>query len=150
MGLKNIFDVGSVVTFKTHPLLYDRYIKGDGKLVPPFMVVKEVFFEDRKKKVVDTSNGKTIGERIKYACLFFDDNRCEFKEVIIYESMLEDYKEFYIARIEGEKKEKIAKYESLLNEVSKYEPPIYEYGKLVCFKTKKLELFKKRSSIKKE
>lgn len=51
MALENQFGIGDIVTFKTHPLLYDRYIKGgDGKLVPPFMVVKEVFFEDKKKE----------------------------------------------------------------------------------------------------
>ena len=50
MSLKNKFKIGTIVTFKTHPLLYDRYIKGDEKLVPPFMVVKEIYFEDKKKE----------------------------------------------------------------------------------------------------
>jgi hypothetical protein len=150
VSLENQFKIGDIVTFKTHPLLYQRYIKGDGKLVPPFMVVKEVFFEDKKKKVVDTSNGKTIAERIKYTCIFFDDNKNEFKEVMVYESMLESHKKIHISRIEGEKKEKTLGYESLLDEVSKYENPKYEYGKLVFFKTKKLEIFKKRSSVKTE
>jgi hypothetical protein len=150
MTLKNKFNIGGIVTFKSHPLLYERNIKGDGKLVPPFMIIKEVFFEDKKKKIVDTSNGKIIGERIKYICIFFDDNKSEFKEVTIYESMLESHASFHIARIEGEKKEESDNYQSLLNEVSKYKPLKYEYGKLVCFKTKKLELFKKRTSTKKE
>lgn len=152
MSLKNQFGIGDIVTFKTHPLLYDRYIKGDGKLVPPFMVVKEVFFEDKKKKVVDTNNGVTIGERIKYTCVFFDDNKSEFKEVIIYESMLRNYTNFFITRLDGQKtvykiddKDKI----SLLKEVSEYDDAKFQYGNIVYFKTKKLEILKKRSSNKK-
>ncbi|WP_157451691.1 hypothetical protein [Cellulophaga lytica] len=49
MSLDNLFKIGDIVTFKTHPLLYDIYIKGDGKLVPPFMIVSEICFEDKKK-----------------------------------------------------------------------------------------------------
>jgi hypothetical protein len=151
MSLENRFVVGDIVTFKTHPLLYDRYIKGDGKLVPPFMVVKEVFFEDKKKKIVDTGNGKTIAERLKYTCLFFDDNKCEFKDVVVYESMLMDFTNFYISKIEGEKSDiEDSNYESLIEEVSKYKNPSYVYGNIVYFKTKKLEILKKRSSVKKE
>ncbi|WP_452220448.1 hypothetical protein [Lacinutrix salivirga] len=151
MSLVNKYKVGEIVTFKTHPLLYDRYIKGDGKLVPPFMIVKEVFFEDKKKKVVDTSNGKTIGERIKYTCLFFDDNKSEFKSVVVYESMLMDFKNFYISKMDGEKYESDdSKYQSLIDEVSDYKNADYVYGNIVYFKTKKLEILKKRSSVKKE
>jgi hypothetical protein len=151
MSLVNQFSIGDIVTFKTHPLLYDRYIKGDGKLVPPFMVVKEVFFEDKKKKVVDTSNGQVIGERIKYTCTFFDDNKSEFKEVTVYESMLKDFLNFYISKMEVEKNNDDDKdYVSLIDEVSKYKDPSYKYGNIVSFKTKKLEILKKRSSVKNE
>ncbi|RCW91401.1 hypothetical protein [Winogradskyella arenosi] len=151
MSLENKFNIGDIVTFKTHPLLYDRYIKGDGKLVPPFMVVKEVFFEDKKKKIVDTSNGQIIGERIKYGCLFFDDNKNEFKDVMIYESMLSGFRNFYISRMEGEKKdEEDTAYVSLLDEVNEYKDASYKYGDIVYFKTKKLEILKKRSSVKNE
>ncbi len=145
MTLENKYFVGDIVTFKTHPLLYDLNIKGDGKLVPPFMVVREVLFEDKKKKVVDDVTGMKIGERIKYNCVFFDDNRCEFNEVMIYETMLQDFTKFYIARMDGKKKSD-DEYESLLTEVSKYSLPAYNYGNLVYFKTKKLEIYKKRSS----
>ena len=150
MALENQFGIGDIVTFKTHPLLYDRYIKGDGKLVPPFMVVKEVYFEDKKKKVVDTNNGKTIAERIKYTCIFFDDNKSEFKNVVVYESMLEGFKNFYISRMDGEKTEEDSDYESVIDEVSKYKNASYQYGNIVYFKTKKLEILKKRSSVKNE
>lgn len=156
MSLVNKFKIGGIVTFKTHPLLYDRYIKGDGKLVPPFMVVKEVFFEDEKKKVVDTSNGEFIGERIKYTCLFFDDDKNEFKEVTVYESMLMDFTNFYISKIDipkvkdykGEKE--VSYNQSLIDEVLGYIDPVYKYSKIVYFRTKKLEILKKRSSVKKE
>jgi len=151
MALENQFGIGDIVTFKTHPLLYDRYIKGDGKLVPPFMVVKEVYFEDKKKKIVDTNNGKTIAERIKYTCIFFDDNKSEFKDVTIYESMLMNYESFYISKIDAVLKESNdSKYQSLIEEVSGYKNAKYEYGNIVYFKTKKLEILKKRSSVKKE
>jgi hypothetical protein len=98
---------------------------------------------------VDDSTGEIIAERIKYTCVFFDDNRCEFKEVAIYESMLQDYIKFHIARIEGKKK-KEKEYDSLITEVSKYKTPEYKYGNLIYFKTKKLEILKKRSSNKSE
>tara|TARA_R110000868_G_scaffold285323_1_gene545784 strand:+ start:2105 stop:2860 length:756 start_codon:yes stop_codon:yes gene_type:complete len=147
MDLLNSFNVGDIVTFKTHPLLYDFKIKGDGKLVPPFMVVKEVFFEDYKKKIVDDSTGEIIAERKKYTCIFFDDNKSEFKEVVIYESMLESFRKFYIARIDGAIQEEKEHF-SLLDEVSNYKNAGYKYGNIVYFKTKKLEILKKRSSIK--
>lgn len=152
MSLKSQFKIGDIVTFKTHPLLYDRYIKGDGKLVPPFMVVKEVFIENEKKIVFDSSSGKRIGERIKLTCVFFDDNKSEFKEVVVYESMLNDFNEFYISRIDGEKviKDSDSEYKSLIDEVSKYKFPEYKYGSIVYFKTKKLEILKKRSTTKRE
>ncbi|CAH8290316.1 hypothetical protein EV196_107175 [Mariniflexile fucanivorans] len=152
MSSINKFKIGEIVTFKTHPLLYDLEIRGDGKLVPPFMVVKEVYFEDNKKKVVDSSNGKTIAEKTKYTCVFFDDNKSEFKEVVVYESMLRNYTNFFIARIDGKKpvykiddNDKI----SLITEVSNYKNAKYLYGNIIYFKTKKLEILKKRSSIKK-
>ncbi len=146
--MKNKFPIGCIVTFKSHPLLYDFMIKGDGKLVPPFMVVKEVFIEDKKKKIVDDVTGKTIAERIKYTCVFFDDNKNEFKEVFLYESMLVSFKEIFIAKIDGEIESKKSDYKSLIDEASKYSTPKYNYGNIVYFKTKKFEIFKKRNSVK--
>lgn len=161
MTLKNIFNLGEIVTFKSHPLLYDRHIRGDGKLVPPFMVVTEVFFEDKKKKIVDTSNGEVIGERVKYKCVFFDDNKCEFKDVIVYESMLVNFTHFYISKIlkpkseikkdiERKDRSQISFDKSLIDEVSEYVMPSYVYGNIVYFRTKKLEVLKKRISVKSE
>ena len=91
MALSNKFNIGEIVTFKTHPLLYDLKIKGDGKLVPPFMVIFEVFFESKKKQIVDDKTGNVIAHRIKYNCIFFDDNNSQFKEVMVYEPMPVSY-----------------------------------------------------------
>jgi hypothetical protein len=148
--MKNKFPLGCIVTFKSHPLLYDYMIKGDGKLVPPFMIVKEVFIENKKKKVVDENMDEIIAEHIKYVCVFFDDNKNEFKEVSIYESMLVDYTNIFIKRFdEGNPKElKKDGYKSLIEETLNDTTPEYIYGNLVYFKTKKFEVFKKRSSIK--
>jgi hypothetical protein len=146
--MNNKYPVGCIVTFKSHPLLYDFMIKGDGKLVPPFMIVKEVFIEDKKKKIVDDITGEQIAERIKYTCVFFDDNKTDFKDVILYESMLNSYEEIYIAKMDGVIMSKESDYKSLIKEASEYTVPKYNYGNIIYFKTKKFEIFKKRSSIK--
>lgn len=145
--MKNKYPIGCIVTFKSHPLLYDFMIKGDGKLIPPFMVVKEVFIEGRKKKIADEVTGETIAERIKYTCVFFDDNRNEFKEVYLYESMLKSYKDIHIARFDENNKGKNLDYVSLIDEAKNFSIPKYSFGKIVYFRTKKFEIFKKRSSI---
>lgn len=144
--MKNKFPLGYIVTFKSHPLLYDFMIKGDGKLVPPFMIVKDVFIENHKKKIVDDITGEQIAEKIKYTCVFFDDNRNEFKEVMLYEKMLKSFEEIHIAR--KNENNQSSEYESLIQEAKKYSIPEYEYGKIVYFKTKKFEIFKKRNSKK--
>lgn len=143
---ENKFIIGDIVTLKTHPLLYGFKIKGDGKLVPPFMIVKEIYIEDKKKKTHSEELGKQIAERIKYTCVFFDDNKTEFKEAILYESMLEKYDKIHIARLDKNKKE--VKCDSLIDETRKYVIPEYNYGDIVFFRTKKFEIFKKRDSSK--
>ena len=148
MSLKNKFTVGEIVTFITHPLLYNFKIESNGKSVPPLMIVKEVFFENKKKKIFDEETGNRIAERIKYTCTYFDDIKSEFKEVIIYESMLESFKKLYIARLDGKKKSNEEGYESLRTEVLSYKNPKYKFGEIINFKTKKLEILKKRSSMK--
>lgn len=143
---ENKFIIGDIVTLKTHPLLYGFKIKGDGKLVPPFMIVKEIYIEDKKKKTHSEELGEQIAERIKYTCVFFDDNKTEFKEAILYESMLEKYDKIHIARLDKNKKE--VKCDSLIDETRKYVIPEYNYGDIVFFRTKNFEIFKKRDSSK--
>lgn len=144
--LDNAFKVGDIVTFKTHPLLYDFYIKGDGKYVPPIMIVKEVFFENTQKKTCDEVSGKKIAELIKYICVYFDDNKSEFVEVHLYEKMLESFENLKIASISDNNRNNRI---DVISEILNYpEKPEYNYGELLYFKTKKLEILKKRSSIK--
>ncbi len=114
------------------------------------MVVTEVHFESKKKKVSDEITGKTIAEYIKYNCVFYDDNRCKFVNAILYESQLCSFKEVFIERIDGNlnSHDNNESYESLIEETKQYSIPEYIYGNIVYFKTKKFELFKKRSSIK--
>ncbi|CAM3486163.1 hypothetical protein [Flavobacterium chungbukense] len=145
-SLNNAFKVGDIVTFKTHPLLSDSYIKGDGKYVPPIMIIKEVFFENIKKKTSDDVNNKEVGELIKYICVYFDDNKSEFVEVHLYEKMLESFKELKISNKSSKSERDENK---VITEILSYpEKPDYKYGEILYFKTKKLEILKKRSSIK--
>ncbi|MCG8820585.1 hypothetical protein G1K72_07220 [Tenacibaculum finnmarkense] len=144
---ENKFVIGDIVTLKTHPLLYGFKIKGDGKLLPPFMIVKEIYIEDKKKKTHSEELGEQIAERIKYTCIFFDDNKTEFKDtIVLYEFMLAKYDEIHIARLDENKKE--VKCDSLIDETREYNVPKYIYGKIVFFRTKKFEIFKKRDSVK--
>lgn len=144
--LINAFKVGDIVTFKTHPLFYNSYIKGDGKYVPPIMIIKEVFFENKKKKTFEEVSKKEIAELIKYVCVYFDDNKSEFLEVHLYEKMLESFKKLKFSNVNSNNGDDIS---ALITEISNYpEKPEYVYGQILYFKTKKLEILKKRSSIK--
>ena len=145
--LQNKFSLGDLVIFKTHPLLSSYEIKGDGKFVPPIMIVKEVLFEPKQKKTNDDISGYQIAERIKYICVYFDDNKSEFIEVSIYESMLEGIKDLKIGRIDDPDKLNEL-HINLVQEVLEYPLlPDYLYSETFYFKTKKLEVLKKRSSI---
>jgi hypothetical protein len=145
--MTNNFNVGSLVTFKTHPLLSGFYIKGDGKYVPPIMVVKEVVIENKDKKEFDETSGNKIAERIKYICVYFDDNKSEFIESQLYESQIESFEKIKIAKIgEGNKSEANL---SIIEEIKLYPNTFeYQFGKVVYFKTKKIEALKKRESSK--
>ena len=139
------FNVGDLVTFKTHPLLFDLYIKGDGKYVPPIMIVKEVLFENMDKKEFDDVSGNRIAEKVKYICVHFDDNKSEFIESHLYHSQLESFEKLKIAKRDEKKQEE--GYIDLITEVLNYPKKIsYEFAKIVHFKTKKIEAFKKRES----
>lgn len=143
----NEFNIGEVVTFKAHPMFKSSRIKGDSRYVPPIMVIKEVFFENKEKKIADEVSGQTIADYIKYTCLYFDDNKGEFVENTIYQSMLRTFKDLNYERINNNGS-RIEDYQSLITEIEQYKIPKYEYGKVVYFKTLKLEIYKKRSSKK--
>nr|WP_294936626.1 hypothetical protein [uncultured Flavobacterium sp.] len=145
----NKFSVGDLVTFKTHPLLNDFYIKGDGKYVPPIMIVKEVVFENKEKKQFDEQTGYQVSDAIKYICVYFDDNKSEFIESHLYESNLESFSNLKIAKFDDE--ELPEGYTDVITEVTNYPKKIdYNYGIVLYFKTKKLEVLKKRESTKTE
>jgi hypothetical protein len=145
--LDNKFYVGDIVTFRSHPLFDQLRIKGDSRYVPPIMIVNEVHFETKQKKIADESTGKIIAERIKYICTYFDDNKGEFIDVHLYEGMLRTFDDLKFERINNDGKN-IGDYTSLKEEVKSYSIPNYEYGKIINFKTKKLEIYKKRTSKK--
>jgi hypothetical protein len=145
--LVNKFKIGDIVTDKTHPLFFDYRIKGDGRYVPPFMIIKEIFFENKQKKTHDDISGHQIAERIKYTCTYFDDNRSEFIDVVLYQSFLRNSSEIKIEiidRTENIKRDDADIITSILN----CKTSEYEYGKIISFKTKKLEIYKKRTSKK--
>lgn len=145
--MTNLYTVGDLVTFKTHPLLSEFYIKGDGKYVPPIMIVKEVLFENKDKKVYDEVSGNQIAEKVKYICVYFDDNKSEFIESHLYESQIRTFRDLKIAK--NDDKPKSDNYIDIITEVDSYKNGFdYEFGKIVYFKTKKLEAFKKRESSK--
>ncbi|MER3376696.1 MAG: hypothetical protein RIM83_18795 [Allomuricauda sp.] len=139
------YTVGDLVVLKTHPLLTNFRIKGDGKLVPPILLIKEVFIESKKKVICDEETGNIIADRIKYTCVYFNDAKSEFLEVVLYESVLETFKNLKIERIDRDGKVE-KDYKKIIDEISEYEVPKYEYGGIIRLKTKKIEIYKKRSS----
>lgn len=145
--MANLFTVGDLVTFKTHPLLSEFYVKGDGKYVPPIMIVKEVLFENKQKKEFDETSGNKIADKIKYICVHFDDNKSEFIESHLYEPQIESFDRLKIAKIGETDTTGISI--DIINETKLYPlKPKYGFGEVVYFKTKKLEALKKRESSK--
>lgn len=145
MVLTNKFYIGDIVTLNSHPLFRDHSkILEFSAQVPPIMLVKEVFFEDeRKKKLFSEELGEDfrIADLIKYTCVYFNANKSEFVEVLVYESFLKSYEELkYFREVEDGEKVKIDEDKQLIAEVRTYKPITkYEFGKVIQFKTKKLE-----------
>lgn len=147
-SMNHLYNVGELVVFKTHPLLKDFEIRGDGKYVPPIMIIKEVLFENKQKKTNDDISDLIIAERIKYICVYFDDNKSEFVEAHLYQSCIVGIKDLKIGRYENlglENNSKIAVIDEIL---ALPLSPSYNFGGILYFKTKKLEVLKKRSSTK--
>tara|TARA_R110002049_G_scaffold3795_3_gene27513 strand:- start:45986 stop:46321 length:336 start_codon:yes stop_codon:yes gene_type:complete len=89
------FEVGAIVTLKSHPLLSKtpKKICEFPAQVPPLMLIKEVHFEREDKKIIysDTIKNAQIADLIKYNCVFFNANKSEFVEKEIYHSFLDTY-----------------------------------------------------------
>ncbi|SFC66120.1 hypothetical protein SAMN04487891_11818 [Flagellimonas taeanensis] len=128
-----IFRVGDIVTYKTHPMFENRRIKGDTKLIPPIMVVISV--NSNEHEAINT----------KYDCIYFDDDRCEFNVVLLKHFMLRTFEDLLYEKINN-KGMIIEDYTTLIEKVKNYPPVKYELGSAVSFKTKKLEIYKKRTS----
>ncbi len=142
MSLKNKFDIGDIVTLKSHPLIKKHSkIKELNLLVSPLMLIKEVQFEDKKSKKVFSEEFKNaqISDLVKYVCVYFCANTNKFEEKVLFESFLVSYKKLNFHRKEeiGNNHKKSVK---LIKEVKKYDSKFdYKYADVVQFKTKKLE-----------
>ncbi|WP_346881514.1 hypothetical protein [uncultured Algibacter sp.] len=138
------FNIGDIVTIKSHPLLSSipKKINEFPSQVPPLMLVKEVVFEkeDKKKVFSDVIEKAQIADLVKYVCVFFNANKSEFVEKEIYHTLLESYRKLNYYRIVDKDDNKIKLEKQLIPEVEKYIlVSDYLYGKRIQFKTKKLE-----------
>ena len=145
MAFTHKFEIGEIVTLKSHPLFreHSKIIEFSAQ-VPPLMLVKEVFYEDvLKKKIYNEELGSEykIADLIKYTCVYFCANKSEFIDVVLYESVLRTYKDLkYFRELESEDGVKIVQDTKLIDEVKSYSQiNKYEFGKVIQFKTKKLE-----------
>ncbi len=125
----NSYPVGSIVAIKSHPYFHPApttLYSGDQKIIPPFMAVAEWVKENPKeKKLYDPTTGDQQSDLVKYRCIWFDDNRGEFQEHWLYESMIGVVKLF----------EKPKKREE--------EPSDNLYGQVFTFSTQSWELAKR-------
>jgi len=138
------FSIGDIVTLKSHPLFKDFLENVFSEQVPPLMLVKDVFFEKKDKKIFsDVLSNTLIADRIKYTCVHFDDKKSAFVESVIYHSFLEkiDGKSSMIFLRKKNKNDKDTKsLFKLLEEIdNEYKNAEYAFGKTVMFKTSKLE-----------
>ncbi|WP_430408991.1 hypothetical protein [Kordia sp.] len=142
MDLENKFGIGDIVTLKSHPLTQNHSsIKDLSLLVPPLMLVKEVYLEDYKNKKIfsEEIEKAQISDFIKYVCVYFCANTSKFEEKTLFESFLISHKELNFYRkdeVDENGKESISLIDEVTNYVSDFN---YLYGKVVQFKTKKLE-----------
>jgi len=142
----NDFNIGDIVTLKSHPLISEDENKVPQEIsefsaqVPPLMLVKEVLLEKKENKIQysDKFEGARISDLVKYICVFFNANKSEFVEKTVYQSFLSSYKK--LKYFKKDKAEKTEANVDLITEVLGYAGVSeYEYSKRVQFKTKKLE-----------
>lgn len=139
---KNNYNIGDIVTLKTHPLAFqpDGAIDSYINQIPPLMCIKEIHIEKKKKLFSNDFEGDQIADNVKYLCVYFNQHRMIFEENFVYHEMLISFSKLKFHR-EDEKVEK--EQQTLIEETEKYKVAGYEYGKLVFFKTYKLEKRKK-------
>jgi hypothetical protein len=140
----NTFKVGDIVTLKSHPLLTEtpKKINEFPAQVPPLMLIKEVIFEKEDKKILysDVIEKAQIADLVKYVCVYFNSNKSEFEEKVIYQSLVVSYEKLKYFRKEEDKDGTQKSEKQLIEEVLDYKSvDNYVFGKRVQFKTKKLE-----------
>ncbi len=139
---KNNYDIGDIVTLNSHPMAFqpngaiDSYINQ----IPPFMCIKEVHVEKRKKIYSDEFSNHKITDKIKYLCVYFNQHRMIFEENFVYQDMLISFEKLTFHRDDEVSEED---HKTLIKETKEYNTANYEYGKRVFFKTYKLEKRKK-------
>jgi len=139
---KNTFDIGDVVTLKSHPLAFQKNGEIDAYVnqIPPFMCIKEIHLEKKKQLYsLDIKNAK-VSDNIKYLLVYFNQYRMIFEEKFIYHEMLLPLTKITFhskTEKDGEDQTK------LIDETESYKSAEYAFGKRVFFKTYKLEKRKK-------
>ncbi|QYS85481.1 hypothetical protein JJC03_09610 [Flavobacterium oreochromis] len=131
------FIIGDIVAIKSHPLFRNHHkIIEFPAQTSPLMLVKEVFYEDeQKKKVYCEETGNQISGLSKCTCIYFNANKSEFIEVVIYSELLEKYDKLKY----NKENEANNSGTTLVEEVESYNDADYKYGSVIQFKTKKLE-----------
>lgn len=139
---KNIFEIGDIVTFKSHPLAFQENgeIEGYVNHIPPFMCVKEIHIEKKKQVYSDEIKEAKIADHTKYLCVYFNQHRMIFEERFVYQDMLVALKDVTFHNKNESTKDGHIK---LIEETFKYNSAKYVFGKRVFFKTHKLEKRKK-------
>ena len=139
---KNKFDVGEIVTLKSHPLAYQE----DGRIdayvnqIPPLMCVKEVHIEKRKQLYGTEKPNAKVADYVKYLCVYFNQHRMIFEESFLYQDTIVSIMDLTF----HSKREKVDEgHKKLIDETLDYSVAEYEFGKRVFFKTYKLEKRKK-------
>lgn len=134
----NKFNIGDIVTLKSHPLAYqdngeiDAYVNQ----IPPFMCVKEVHIEKKKKELNCEKPDVKFANNVKYLCVYFNQHRMIFEEAHVYQELILSVTDITFHN----KKEHIGDYHiKLVNETLDYKEVDYQFGKRIFFKTHKLE-----------
>lgn len=86
MEIKPKYNLGDVVTHITYQKLRPKFPIQN----VPTMLISEISVDiSDKKELYDKVLGTQIAERIKYKCIWFNQNKCEFQEEWFYESFLD-------------------------------------------------------------
>jgi len=85
--INNFFEIGDIVAVKTHPYfneLTNLVISGDPGMIPPLMIVTEVF----KSQRTAFGKGSLKEEAVKYRCHWFSSNSLSFLTTDVFEGDL--------------------------------------------------------------